>query len=144
VVVGLARLEVGEGRPDGGGVAEAVDEGEGGGAFGWGAGDGVCDPGVGLWDCLLEIALLTDDSRGGLTVPFMAKMKTIRKREKYLAPLFSANMKMKHPVSTIGTGYMKNQKRLPTRSLASECRRDQMTMKTYGGAARRRLVTLFG
>jgi hypothetical protein len=50
-----------------------------------------------------------------LTVPFMAKMKTIRKREKYLAPLFSANMKMKHPVSTIGTGYMKNQKRLPTR-----------------------------
>jgi hypothetical protein len=84
------------------------------------------------------------DAKGGLTVPFMANMKTMRNREKYLAPLFTANMKMKHPVSTIGTGYMKNQKRLPTRSLASECRSDQMTMKTYGGAARRRLVTLFG
>jgi hypothetical protein len=56
VVVGRAPLEVGEGRPDGSGVAEAVDEGEGGGAFGWGAGDGVCDPGVGLWNfCLLEV-----------------------------------------------------------------------------------------
>jgi hypothetical protein len=39
-----------------------------------------------------------------LTVPFMAKMKIIRNSEKYLAPLFSANMKMKQPVSTIGTG----------------------------------------
>lgn len=80
----------------------------------------------------------------GLTVPFMAKMKTIRNKEKYLAPLFSANMKMKHPVSTMGTGYMKNQKRLPTLSLASEWRSDQMTMKTYGGAASKRFVTLFG
>ena len=73
--------------------------------------------------CLLSVNAhfqRAERSIGKLTVPFMAKMKTIRKREKYLAPLFSANMKMKHPVSTIGTGYMKNQKRLPTRSLASE------------------------
>jgi hypothetical protein len=74
----------------------------------------------------------------------MAKMKTIRNREKYLAPLLVANMKMKQPVSTMGTGYMKNQKRLPTLSLASEWRSDQMTMKTYGGAASSRFVTLFG
>jgi hypothetical protein len=146
VVVGRARLEVGEGRPDGSGVAEAVDESERGGAFGWRAGDGVCDPGVGLF-YLLGVAFSLSGlvlSSGGLTVPFMAKMKTIRNREKYLAPLFSANMKMKQPVSTMGTGYMKNQKRLPTLSLASEWRRDQMTMNTYGGAASRRFVTLFG
>jgi len=37
---------------------------------------------------------------------------------------------------------MKNQKRLPVRSLAREWRRDQITMKMYGGAARRRLITL--
>jgi len=49
VVVGRAIREVGERRPDGSGVAEAVDESEGGGSFGWGAGDGVCDPGVGLF-----------------------------------------------------------------------------------------------
>jgi hypothetical protein len=74
----------------------------------------------------------------------MAKMKTIRNKEKYLAPSLVANMKMKQPVRTIGTGYMKNQKRLPTLSLASEWRRDQMTIKTYGGAASRRFVTLLG
>jgi len=34
----------------------------------------------------------------------MAKIKIIRKSEKYRAPLFSANMKMKQPMSTIGTG----------------------------------------
>jgi len=71
-------------------------------------------------------------------------MKTIRNKEKYLAPLLSANMNIKQPVRTIGTGYMKNQKRFPTLSLARECRRDQITMKTYGGAASRRFVTLFG
>lgn len=40
--------EIGEGSPDGSGVAKAVDECEGGGALGWRTGDGVCDPGVGL------------------------------------------------------------------------------------------------
>lgn len=35
---------VGEGGPDGGGVADRVDEGEGGGAFGGGTGDGGGDP----------------------------------------------------------------------------------------------------
>jgi len=45
-----------------------------------------------------------EQSSWKLTVPFMAKMKIIRKSEKYLAPLFSTNMKMKQPMSTIGTG----------------------------------------
>jgi hypothetical protein len=62
VVVGRAILEVGEGRPDGSGVAEAVDKGEGGGAFGWGTGDGVCDPGVGLMSCVRDRVTSTDDA----------------------------------------------------------------------------------
>ena len=59
VVVGRARLEVGEGRPDGSGVAEAIDESERGGAFGWRAGDGVCDPGVGLLVVSNALVILT-------------------------------------------------------------------------------------
>lgn len=48
VVVWRRPLEVSEWCPDRGGIAEAVDEGESCCAFGWRAGDGVCDPGVSL------------------------------------------------------------------------------------------------
>jgi len=107
-VVGFGPGEVGEGCPDGGGIADGVDEGEGGGAFGWRTGDGIGDPSVGLWEVRLFSWVMDLDSREGemLTVPFMAKMKIRRKREKYLAPKFSANMKMKQPTRTMGTGYM--------------------------------------
>lgn len=48
VVVRCRPLEVSERGPDRGGVAEAVDEGQSCCAFGWRAGNGVCNPCVGL------------------------------------------------------------------------------------------------
>lgn len=73
-------VKVGERCPDGGSIAKAVDESERGGTFGWWARDGVCDPGV----CLLFVSILSCEigDEVGLTVPFMAKMNTMRKREK--------------------------------------------------------------
>lgn len=81
-------------RPDRRAVAEGVDEGESGGALGWRSWDGGGDPGVGC--------VVSDLGRGRieglhLLVPFMAKTKHIRKREKYLGPKLSVNMKIRNP-----------------------------------------------
>lgn len=73
-------IEVGKGCPDGGSIAKAVDESERGGTFGWWARDGVCNPGVCLG--LVSICCYKLGDEVELTVPFMAKMKTMRKREK--------------------------------------------------------------
>lgn len=44
-----------------------------------------------------------------ITVPFIAKMKTIKKKLKYFAPKESVNIKINQPTIVTGMGYIMNQ-----------------------------------